>query len=103
VFLLSLIFRRPDWVASMTAKNNTRQHQILKLLLENKRGLSIDEFAAALSISRTAVQQHLSNLERDGYIQAGVFNKTAGRPVRTFVLTGTRYCRSHRRNGFGCF
>jgi len=33
------------------------------------------------------VQQHFVVLERDGYIQAGVLNKTAGRPVRSYVLT----------------
>ncbi|WP_340124495.1 helix-turn-helix transcriptional regulator [Methylobacter svalbardensis] len=71
----------------MTEKIRPRQHQILKLLLENKAGLSIDEIATALNISRNAVQQHITVLERDGYIQTGVLNKTAGRPVRSFVLT----------------
>lgn len=71
----------------MAEKIRSRQRQILKLLLENKGGLSIDEIAAALSISRNAVQQHFAALERDGYIQAGVLNQTAGRPVRSFVLT----------------
>ena len=71
----------------MAEKIESRQQQILKLLLENKAGLSIDELASALNISRNAVQQHLTVLERDGYIQIGVVNKTAGRPVRSFVLT----------------
>lgn len=73
----------------MTEKIKPRQQQILKLLLENKAGLSIDEISAALNISRNAVQQHLTALERDGYIQIGELNKTAGRPVRSFVLTET--------------
>lgn len=73
----------------MTEKIKPRQQQILKLLLENKAGLSIDEISAALSISRNAVQQHLTVLERDGYTQIGMLNKTAGRPVRSFVLTQT--------------
>ena len=71
----------------MNEKIRPRQQQILKLLLENKAGLSIDEIATALNISRNAVQQHFVALERDGYIQTGVLNKTAGRPVRSFVLT----------------
>ena len=71
----------------MTEKIRSRQQQILKLLLENKAGLSIDEIATALNISRNAVQQHFAVLEKDGYIQTGVLNKTAGRPVRSFVLT----------------
>lgn len=64
-----------------------RQQQILDLLLEKKSGLCIDEIAAALGISRNAVQQHLNKLERDGYVELGSLNKTAGRPVRSFVLT----------------
>ncbi|MGR8998571.1 MAG: helix-turn-helix transcriptional regulator [Gammaproteobacteria bacterium] len=71
----------------MAEKIRSTQYQILKLLLENKTGLSIDEIATALNISRNAVQQHFSVLERDGYIQAGELKKTAGRPVRSYVLT----------------
>ena len=83
----------------MTEKIRPRQHQILKLLLENKAGLSIDKIATALNISRNAVQQHFVVLKRDGYIQTGVLNKTAGRPVRSFVLTeaGVRHLRQSRR------
>ena len=71
----------------MTDRISSRQRQILELLLTNKAGLSIDEIASALDISRNAVQQHFTSLERDGYIQTGIMKKTAGRPVRTFVLT----------------
>ena len=71
----------------MTGKIGPRQQQILKLLLENKTGLSIDEIATELAISRNAVQQHFSVLEKNGYIQAGALNKTVGRPVRSYVLT----------------
>ena len=71
----------------MADRISSRQCQILKLLLENKAGLSIDEISHALSISRNAVQQHFVTLERDGYIQTGALKKTAGRPVRTFILT----------------
>jgi predicted ArsR family transcriptional regulator len=71
----------------MAEKVGSRQQQILKLLLENKAGLSIDEMATALAISRNAVQQHFTALERDGYLQIGGFHKTAGRPVRAYILT----------------
>ena len=71
----------------MAEKVGSRQQQILNLLLEKKTGLSIDEIATALNISRNAVQQHFTVLEKDGYIQTGVLNKTAGRPVRSYVLT----------------
>ncbi len=65
----------------------SRQRQILELLLEHKEGLCIDEIAKLLNISRNAVQQHLAALELEGYLQIGELNKTAGRPVRRYVLT----------------
>ena len=71
----------------MSSKVSPRQRQILDLFLKNRAGLSIDEIASTFSISRNAVQQHLSSLEKEGYIQMGELKKTAGRPVRTFVLT----------------
>ena len=71
----------------MANKVGSRQYQILELLLKNKAGLSIDEIASTLNISRNAVQQHFSSLEKEGYIKTEELKKTAGRPVRTFVLT----------------
>ncbi|TAK64104.1 HTH domain-containing protein [Methylobacter sp.] len=71
----------------MLQKISSRQHQILEHLLENRKGLSVDELAKALDISRTGVQQHFVVLERDGYIKKSTFNKTAGRPVTIYVLT----------------
>jgi predicted ArsR family transcriptional regulator len=71
----------------MADKISSRQHQILKLLLEHRDGLSIDEIATALGISRNAVQQHFASLEKKGYLQNNALTKTAGRPVRTFALT----------------
>ena len=65
----------------------SRQRQLLELLLENKEGLCIDEMAKALAISRNAVQQHISVLDVEGYLQAGELNKTAGRPVRRYIIT----------------
>jgi DeoR family suf operon transcriptional repressor len=64
-----------------------RQRQLLDVLLKNKNGLCIDELAKLLSISRNAVQQHIAVLELEGYIQAGALEKTAGRPVRRYILT----------------
>jgi len=71
----------------MTDHLGSRQRQILELLLTNKEGLYIDEIARQLAISRNAVQQHIVTLEADGYLQMGELNKTAGRPVRRYVLT----------------
>ena len=58
-------------------------------MINNKSGLSINEIANKLSVSRNAVQQHISVLKENGYIQTGDLKKTAGRPVRTFILTKT--------------
>jgi len=66
---------------------STRQHQILEKLLENRNGLSVDNLAKALNISRTAVQQHFVVLERDEYIKKNTLNKTAGRPVAIYGIT----------------
>ncbi len=71
----------------MPSNVSPRQRQILDLLLKNREGLSIDEIAMALNISRNAIQQHLPSLEKERYIQTGDLKKTAGRPVRTFILT----------------
>ncbi|MDP2097415.1 MAG: HTH domain-containing protein [Methylobacter sp.] len=68
-------------------KISARQHQILEHLLENRKGLSVDELAKALDISRTGVQQHFVVLERDGYIKKSMLNKTGGRPVTIYVIT----------------
>jgi len=73
----------------MPSKISPRQRQILDLLLKNREGLSIDEIANLLDISRNAVQQHLPSLENQQYIETGDLKKTAGRPVRTFILTET--------------
>lgn len=71
----------------MLQKISSRQHQILEHLLESRNGLSVDELAKALDISRTGVQQHFVVLERDGYIRKSTLNKTAGRPVTIYVIT----------------
>ncbi len=71
----------------MTNGISSRKNQILDLLLKQRSGHSIDEIANTLDISRNAVQQHFSSLEKDNYITTGELKKTAGRPVRTYVLT----------------
>jgi DeoR family suf operon transcriptional repressor len=72
---------------SMSQKISPRQHQILEQLLENRNGLSIDELAKLLHISRTAVQQHFIALESNAYIKKNTLNKTAGRPLTIYAIT----------------
>lgn len=66
---------------------NSTQHRILNQLLVNKNGLSIDELAKALDVSRNTIQQHFSVFERDNLIKRKQVNKTAGRPVTIYELT----------------
>jgi predicted ArsR family transcriptional regulator len=74
-------------MTATSEKTSSRQQQILALLLENKMGLSIDELARSLKISRAAVQQHFVALERDGLIRKKHLHKTAGRPMNIYELT----------------
>lgn len=60
----------------------------MRLLLEHKDGLSVDQLAARLGITRTAIREHLSGLERDRLIGQGTSRpSTGGRPSRPYVLT----------------
>jgi len=63
------------------------QQQLLRLLLENKEGLTIDEMVKALDITRTAVYQHVNSLENGGYIEKHTLTKTGGRPGQVYVLS----------------
>lgn len=66
-----------------------RQLQILNLLIKHREGMSLNDIATELDISRTAVQQHFASLERDGFVRQGSQQKTAGRPARYYQLTET--------------
>jgi len=63
------------------------QQQVLLQLLERKLGATVDELVAAVGLSRTAVNQHLVALERDGYVQRTSPRKSGGRPQNVYVLT----------------
>lgn len=71
----------------MNPDHGSRQQQILQFLLEHKSGLSIEDLALRLEISRSATQQHLAVLERNQLIKAQGQNSTKGRPARNYVLT----------------
>lgn len=66
---------------------SSRQREILFLLKDNPKGLSIPKLEVGLGISRTAVNQHLINLERDGLVTKGNIAKTGGRPGYAYLIT----------------
>jgi len=61
--------------------------QILEALLKAGEPIGVDELARQLSISRSAVYQHMATLERDRMIEPGKISQTKGRPGQTFQLT----------------
>lgn len=71
----------------MSTQTGSRQEQILTLLLNTPEGLSIDEMAFSLNISRNAVKQHLVVLEKQQLVKEGALNSTGGRPARSYSLT----------------
>lgn len=71
----------------MLERFGRRQQELLRLMLQHRAGLSIDELASEAGVTRTAVRQHLSALEAEGFVGKGEERRTAGRPVQTYVLT----------------
>ena len=69
------------------ASSGTSQQQVLNLLIDRKAGATVDELVNEVGLSRTAVNQHLISLEKDGYVRKGVSRKTRGRPQHVYLLT----------------
>ena len=64
-----------------------RQQELLKFLLKNKGGLTLDELSGYLKITRNAVRQHVAALENNGIVTQGVTRPSGGRPEQLYVLT----------------
>jgi predicted ArsR family transcriptional regulator len=75
--------RRPD----MAELFGERRKHLLRQLLRNKAGATIDELSQAIGVTRTAVRQHLAALLRDGLVAPGDVRPSGGRPNRLYVLT----------------
>jgi predicted ArsR family transcriptional regulator len=60
---------------------------MLRLLSREKGGLAVDTLASQLNISRNAVRQHLTSLERDGVVAKGGIQASGGRPEQLYVLS----------------
>ena len=63
------------------------QRRILECLLQDPDGLTVESFVDSLSITPSAVRQHLTGLERDGLVTRGARKPTGGRPEQLYVLT----------------
>jgi predicted ArsR family transcriptional regulator len=65
----------------------SRREQLLHLLLKRKAGLTVEELARGLRVSRNAVRQHLTSLVADGLVTKGSIQATGGRPEQLYVLS----------------
>jgi predicted ArsR family transcriptional regulator len=63
------------------------QQVLMRELLRNKDGLTVEALAIILDVSRNAVRQHLTSLERDGLVAKGRTQASGGRPEQLYVLT----------------
>ncbi len=66
---------------------STRQRELLNHLLKNKSGLTVDELANRLGITKNAVRQHLAALENDNLVQKALTRPSGGRPEQLYVLS----------------
>jgi DeoR family suf operon transcriptional repressor len=69
------------------AITGSSQQEILNQLIDHKSGLTLDELVTSVGLSRTAINQHLMVLEREGYVRKGTQRKTGGRPLNVYILT----------------
>ena len=63
-----------------------RQQAILRHILHSDGGLTLDQLANLLEISRNAVTQHIAALEKLGCIETSMLPSAGGRPSRAYRL-----------------
>src|SRR6266849_8769146 len=80
----SMARQRPD-VPPMIAGRSTRM-EVLELLRRKGRS-SAESIASDLGVTPNAVRQHLTNLERDGFVVSHPVKSGRGRPSLLFALT----------------
>lgn len=69
------------------AVTDSRYRLLREVLRRRDEGATADELSRALGVSRTAVAQQLTALERDGLLEPKGRRATGGRPSRTYALT----------------
>lgn len=67
--------------------STTRMKLMRELLGARGAGRTVDELTRALQLSRSAIQQHITALERDGLVDVAQERTTGGRPSRAYALT----------------
>ncbi len=72
-------------VASLRQLGQTQQKLLRKLLTE-PQGASVEELCAALGVTHNAVRQHLSALIAAGCVERGMARPTGGRPQARYLL-----------------
>ncbi|HEX6350261.1 MAG TPA: helix-turn-helix domain-containing protein [Candidatus Dormibacteraeota bacterium] len=72
-------------MSSLIAGRSTRM-EILELL-RRRQAASAESISTELGITPNAVRQHLTNLERDGYVRSEPIRHKRGRPSLLFSLT----------------
>ena len=72
---------------STLATFGERQQALLRELLYQRLGLTVDDLSQRLEISRNAVNQHIASLETGGFIASTAMSQTGGRPSRLYTLT----------------
>ncbi len=63
------------------------QKRLLQLLLNSPDGITLDQIAKDLEISRNAVDQHITSLEKNDYLSVVGIKETGGRPSRRYTLS----------------
>lgn len=76
------------------------QQSLVTALLRHRNGLTVDELSHLLSISRNAVNQHLSSLGSSGFIQSATLESTGGRPSKIYSLSPSGLELFQRRYSF---
>jgi len=66
-----------------------RQQILLRYLLHNPDGLTLDQLALKLNISRNAVTQHITVLEKLNCVDSQYLPSSGGRPSRAYLITET--------------
>src|SRR5579864_8242182 len=80
----SMARKRPD-VPLMIAGRSTRM-EVLELIRRKGRA-SAETIASDLGVTPNAIRQHLTNLERDGFVVSHPERRARGRPSLLFSLT----------------